>query len=220
MIYDLLSSTWIHDADFPVPEGYLHDLSEDRDNNLIYVTGGQMSVMLDDLWIYDPWDDSATHGPDFDTARAAHASWYVPWLGTEGYLCIAGGASDGATHLRSTQCYDVASGSWHAENADLGLLPETWMSMGDAVKMHNGCPQLWMVGGVVAGEVTTHTLYFDLCDDQWHWGEDLQYPTFFPNEAVAVPALGEIYAFPYDAFTQHHLQPCPATRVYLPLVVR
>jgi hypothetical protein len=77
-----------------------------------------MSVMLGELWIYDPWDDSVIHGPDFDTARAAHASWYVPGLGTEGYLCIAGGATDGVTHLRSTQCYNVASGSWHAENAD------------------------------------------------------------------------------------------------------
>jgi hypothetical protein len=225
MIYDITTDTWIHDTGFPVPERYAHDMAEDRDNNLIYVTGGLVLNTLDELWIYDPWNDSATQGPDFSEPRFHHASWYVPWLGTEGYLCIAGGTGEmsGVEQgypLDSTQCYDIAQGNWRTENADLGPLPEPWTRMGDAVKMHNGCPQLWIVGGIMAGEPTTRTLYFDLCDDQWHWGEDLQLPSLLSSEAVAVPALGDIYAFPYDAFTQHHLQPCPARRVYLPLVLR
>jgi hypothetical protein len=89
--------------------------------------------------------------------------------------------------------------------------------MGDAVKIHHGCPQLWIVGGIIDHEPTIHTHYYDLCDRQWHWGEDLQYSSLYRNEAATVQ--GEIYAFPIGPFTQHHLQSCEYT-ITLPLVVR
>lgn len=213
MVYDILTDEWILDPGFPVSTRNGHDMAEDRDHNRIYITGGYKSGMLDELWVYDPWDGSATQGPAFTEPRFHHASWYVPWLGMEGYLCIAGGTGEmgGVAQgysLDSTQCYDIAQGAWRAENADLGPLPEPWTSMGDAVKVHNGCPQLWIVGGIIGSEPTTRTHYYDLCDSQWHWGEDLQYPSIYRNEAEAMPALGEIYAFPLGPFTQHHLQPC------------
>ncbi|MBN1483948.1 MAG: PKD domain-containing protein [Chloroflexia bacterium] len=220
MIYDFAAGAWINDTAFPVPGRWAPDMAYDPEQNLIYISGGATapgSGDLDELWIYDPLENTAVMGPAMSTERDFHASWYVPWLGEQGYVCVAGGTKVLSGVLDSTQCYDIAAGSWNAENADLGPLPVPWWGMGDAAKSHDGCPQLWLTGGVLdPGGITTKTLYFDLCDMDWHWGEELPYAVY-RTESASSPAYGEVYqlggsiaGFGYQPFNQHHLQPCPA----------
>ncbi|MBD3251729.1 hypothetical protein GF380_04735, partial [Candidatus Uhrbacteria bacterium] len=58
-------------------------------------------------------------GQFFDDTQTAqvwfnfHASWYVPWIGTEGGICVAGGLDHNSQLSKHTQCYDLASGTFN-----------------------------------------------------------------------------------------------------------
>jgi uncharacterized repeat protein (TIGR01451 family) len=104
LVYHIATDTW---EEWPVPDGMLPaiwapDIANDYDRNLCYITGGATVPGAGDLttfYIYDPATNTVEQGPDFDTARDFHSSWYY-----EDMLCIGGGTSVIAGDLDSTQC--------------------------------------------------------------------------------------------------------------------
>jgi uncharacterized repeat protein (TIGR01451 family) len=105
LVYHIATDTW---EEWPVPAGFpangiwAHDVANDYDRNLCYITGGASVPGGGDLtsfYIYDPVSNTVEQGPDFDSPRAFHSSWYY-----EDMLCIGGGVDAPGTFLDSTQC--------------------------------------------------------------------------------------------------------------------
>ena len=112
------------------------------------MTGGGR---VTNLWEYRPGEnitillgDLAYHAASFHF----HASWYVPWVGAGGAICVAGGIDLNGEVIRDTQCYDLATHAFNPLNADLGQLPEPWWGVADGWKIHNGPHQIWIAAGV------------------------------------------------------------------------
>jgi hypothetical protein len=162
-IYNLSDDRWDRaplPAGFP-PQGiWAHDIACNDATNTCYITGGASSPGGGDLattYAYDVAANSVTPLPPFTSPRAHHASLLLG-----GLLCIAGGIDASNTALSSTQCYDVAAGSWHPENADLGPLPGTLWGMADAVMEIDGALRPVMAGGILeGGPPGTHFVWHD-----------------------------------------------------------
>jgi PKD repeat protein len=227
MVYNIADDTWTaRSVPSPLPSnGIWHpDIASDPAHNVCYISGGATFPGLGDLntlYAYYPATHSVQQLPGFTTARAYHASWFIPQWGEQGYVCIAGGGNL-TDRLDSTQCYDVASATWRPENADLGALLHAWDTMADALKVVNGTPQLWIMGGVVGAFQTSETAYYAVGPDVWMTGPHLPYAVYRPE---ADTLEDEVYVVGGDAFdfdpvshTQHHLQeplpPCVETPIF------
>jgi hypothetical protein len=123
--------------------------------NICYLTGGNREKpgggTTRDLWWYDPAGNDIAHVGHFADSGIVfsfHASWYVPWIGDDGGICVAGGADHNHYIHTATQCYDIGDNSFNAVNADLGPLPEPWWGMADGWLMNYGEYQIWMANGV------------------------------------------------------------------------
>jgi hypothetical protein len=121
--------------------------------NVCYLTGGSTREgggRTRDLWVYDPASKSGSYLGNFplSTPFNFHASWYVPWVGASGAICVGGGVDFNSNAISDTQCYDLAASSFNTPNADLGPLPEPWWGMADGWKYHKGRYQIWIANGV------------------------------------------------------------------------
>ena len=121
--------------------------------NVCYLSGGADTPgggTTRDLWLYDP----ATNNGEYVGAFPAeiwfgfHASWYVPWVGNDGAICVAGGADHNHRINSSSQCYDIAADAFNTVNDDLGTLPEPWWGMADGWQTGTSGHELWLANGV------------------------------------------------------------------------
>jgi hypothetical protein len=125
------------------------------DTNMCYLSGGNREKpgggTTRDLWRYDPETNEIEHMGHFADSGVVfgfHASWYVPWVGDDGAICVAGGADHNHYIHASTACYDIAADNFNDRNDDLGPLPEPWWGMADGWFMNYGEYQIWMANGV------------------------------------------------------------------------
>lgn len=123
------------------------------DTNMCYLSGGNHEKpgggTTRNLWRYDPETNDIEHVGDFADTNVVfgfHASWYVPWIGTDGSICVAGGADHNHYIHDKTQCYDLAADA--PAGQDLGTLPEPWWGMADGWQTHHGEYQIWIANGV------------------------------------------------------------------------
>jgi subtilisin family serine protease len=178
--YYMSSNEWRHLAPLGTPPPYngiwTPTWTYDSESGLCYLTGGvttQTAGTLNTVYVYDPATNTWVSPtlPSFTTARYSHAAWIVG-SGGDKWLCVAGGT--GTSDLDSTQCCDLSTGDWNGENADLGALPATVTSMGYTQKHRYGTDeQLWLVGGVEGGVISSHAIYYDVDGQTWRDGGHL-----------------------------------------------
>jgi hypothetical protein len=146
----------------PVPAGYpaegrwgydVVSMLNHTGENVCYLSGGSTETgggRTKDLWRYEPAANVTNYLGAFPALLwfGFHASWYVPWVGGAGGICVAGGVDHNYQINDSTQCYDLQTNTFNALNADLGTLPEPWWGMADGWAIHNGQYQLWLANGV------------------------------------------------------------------------
>jgi hypothetical protein len=124
------------------------------DQNMCYLSGGNNTGpgggTTRNLWRYDPATNGGQWVGNFvgNVWFNFHASWYVPWVGDDGAICVAGGVDHNNQINDTTQCYDLKTGSFNGLNADLGSLPEPWWGMADGWQIYQGQYQIWMANGV------------------------------------------------------------------------
>ena len=123
------------------------------DDNVCYLSGGAGEPgggRERNLWRYNPADNSGEYVGDFvaEVWFGFHASWYVPWIGDWGAICVAGGIRFDGAVTDITQCYDIAADHFHDPNVDLGPLPEPWWGMADGWQITEHGYELWLANGV------------------------------------------------------------------------
>jgi len=107
-VYNITHNAW---SAAPLPVGYPEEGRWGQDivsllnfpgdilginKNVCYLTGGSTrdgGGRTRDLWEYDPGLNQAVFIGHFpaDVWFNFHASWYVPWVGNQGAICVAGG---------------------------------------------------------------------------------------------------------------------------------
>lgn len=158
-IFNITERDWYTEE---IPTGYPEDgrwgqdivsMLNHTDDNTCYLTCGSTETgggRTRDLWTYFP--ETNTIGPykhfTGNFYPGFHASWYVPWIGDEGAICIAGGADYNHQINAHTQCYDIAADDFNPQDADLGALPEPWWGMADGWQIVDGEYQIWLANGV------------------------------------------------------------------------
>ncbi|MBN1583532.1 MAG: hypothetical protein JXA89_22680 [Anaerolineae bacterium] len=238
-VYDITTDIW---SEQPIPTGYPaegrwgHDVVSllnvpGINQNTCYLSGGSTEVgggRTRDLWRYDPETNVTVYLGLFPASIwfGFHASWHVPWIGQEGAICVGGGIDHNSKSdvAASTQCYDLATGQFRAENADLGPLPEPWWGMADGWRTYNGRYQIWLANGVAQnGALIQASAYADETTGGFVYG---------PRPTVALYRLegtgwngqffveqGAAGGFQYT-YHNHLLVQCPiCARSYLPTVL-
>jgi len=166
-IYNITDDSWSTATvpDFFPPEGrWAHDIvslqsipsqhMKATEPNACYLSGGAEQPgggTTRDLWVYYPDGRPGRHLDKFydpNTVFDFHASWYVPWIGDQGAICVAGGTDFNSQIIANSQCYDIATESLNAVNANLGSLPEPWWGMADGWQIQQGEYQIWLANGV------------------------------------------------------------------------
>jgi hypothetical protein len=136
------------------------------DENACYLSGGSWTEgggRTINLWKYDPGTNIAQFIGNYPGGVwfGFHASWYVPWIGTDGGICVAGGVDHNHQINNTTQCYDIGAPSFHGLNADLGTLPEPWWGMADGWQITEHGYELWIANGVAQdGTLLPASAYF------------------------------------------------------------
>lgn len=200
------------------------------EKNVCYLSGGSTQEgggRTKDLWTYYP--ETNTIGPyrafPADVWFGFHASWYVPWVGEKGAICVGGGVDHNHQINDTTQCYDLATQSFNALNADLGPLPERWWGMADGWQVQDGRYQIWIANGVAQdGTLLPASAYADETTGGFGYG---------PGLPVGLYRLegdgydGQFYTVGGSQggfwYSKHNLLlvQCPECNdIYLPLVVR
>jgi len=124
------------------------------EKNMCYLSGGNNQNpgggTTKNLWRYEPETNSGEYVGDFSASVwfGFHASWYVPWIGDDGGICVAGGIDHNSQVNDVTQCYDIGAGRFNDRNADLGPLPEPWWGMADGWQLTEHGYELWIANGV------------------------------------------------------------------------
>jgi hypothetical protein len=87
------------------------------DRNMCYLSGGNSKGSgggtTRNLWRYDPETNGGEYVGDYpgNVWFDFHASWYVPWVGDDGAICVAGGVDHNQQVNNVSQCYDLGGGS-------------------------------------------------------------------------------------------------------------
>jgi hypothetical protein len=185
----------------------------DPDDQVCYLTGGATEPGAGDLstvYVYDPAENVWLQPlPSFATSRNFHAAFVLDQGGKQ--LCVAGGLNElGA--LSSTQCFDFATSSWGAEDADMGPLPAGWWGMGYSDKWHSDTEhQLWLTAGAYGDEVSDLTYYYDVASGAWLPGGPLPSGAVYRGSATTLN--DEIYhiggssgEFNFVGWSDRHVQ--------------
>ncbi|MFZ5918178.1 MAG: hypothetical protein ACOYZ7_14645 [Chloroflexota bacterium] len=238
-IFDITDRSWYAEA---IPAGYPeigrwgHDivsLLNHTGENVCYLSGGATRPgggETRDLREYHPDNNTSRFIGSFfsDTVQVwfnFHASWYVPWVGDEGAICVAGGADHTHQINAHSQCFDLASETFNAADADLGPLPEPWWGMADGWQIVGGEYQIWLANGVAQdGTLLPVSAYASATSGGFAYGPAPPVSLYrlegagFQNQFVTVGgAQGGFW------YSQHHmlLVACPTCHQnYLPTVLR
>lgn len=220
--YHIVSNTW-DTATLPSPlpaDGiWAPDIVVDYRANMCYITGGATTAAggnLTTLYRYDPAANTAVSLGDFThipTGFNFHAGWYVPWIGTEGGVCVGGGVDSSDTAYSATQCYDIAAATFNTTNADLGPLPELWWGMADMEKVSANGRQLWLANGInTGGALLQRSAYFSREIGKFVYGPDPLYSVYRVEGAAVQDKVyvvdGSAGSFDPRALTEQLLQ-CP-----------
>jgi hypothetical protein len=156
------------------------------DRNACYLSGGSTQVgggRTRDLYVYYPDTNSGQYigppgGPSFPAEIwfGFHASWYVPWVGELGSICVGGGIDHNSqvSSARSTQCYDIAADHFNDADDDLGPLPEPWWGMADGWQIYQGQYQIWIANGVAQdGTLLPASAYASATSGGFQYGPDV-----------------------------------------------
>jgi hypothetical protein len=191
-IFDITSQSWYT---APVPVGYYDEGRWGYDvvsllnvpgvnQNACYLSGGstqQGGGRTKNLHVYYPATKTAIYLGNFPAAHVFgfHASWYVPWVGTQGAICVAGGTDHNQQMPTASQCYDLGSSSFRPANADLGPLPQAWWGMADGWQVYRGRYQIWMANGVSQnGMLLPASLYADATTGGFVYGPAMPVPLY------------------------------------------
>jgi len=205
------------------------------DANMCYLSGGSTQTgggRTRDLWRYDPEDSSGGYVGHFpaDIWFGFHASWYVPWIGNYGSICIAGGADHNHQITNGSQCYDLEylpndPNGFRPLNVDLGPLPEPWWGMADGWQIYHGRYQIWLANGVAQdGTLLPISAYADSTTGGFVQGPDLPVPLYRVEgdgfEQGFYLLGGSQGGFWYSSHNQLLVR-CPwCSETYLPATVR
>lgn len=200
----------IHDANwdsvplpgnFPAQQLIEHDmvsLLTHTGDNVCYLTGGQSrdSSGVDNhrwLWEYRPDSNTMQFLGDFTHVDSfwEHASFFVPWIGKRGAICVVGGVGydDGEYHsdgFRDTQCYDIHAGVFRLPNTDIPPLPTPIKQAADLQLGH----ALWIAGGKHNGNSSART--YALTPNDTYWKHDSKL-FLSVSECEGVAANGDLY---------------------------
>ena len=132
----------------------------DLENNVGYVVS---NGWYPQFFKYYPSDNKVEELAAPPLARSRAAAWL--W---DGKICLAGGQNtDQETYkdvpLNSTICYDLETGVWNSENADLPALPYTWWGM--AYELIDGRPAL--ISGMMGTHGTGAGVWYDPETNEW-----------------------------------------------------
>jgi len=198
--------------------------------NVCYLSGGsgqEGGGRMRNLWRYDPATNGGEYSGDFsaDVWFGFHASWYVPWVGDDGAICVAGGVDHNHQINNSTQCYDIKDDSFNAMNTDLGTLPEPWWGMADGWQITDEGYELWVANGVAQdGTLLPVSAYIREGMSNFDYGPEIPDGLYrlegdaWDNQCYTLN--GSRGGFWYSEFSLH-LAPCPTCpSVYLPLTLR
>lgn len=175
--YNIDTNTWMQELPAGIPPAaggfYAPAWVADSEAGLCYLTGGATGpegTALKSVSVYDAranrWLNPLTA---FTTPRNFHAAFLFERPSDEQrLLCVAGGIDDTHAALKSTQCYNFTYETWGAENSDVRRLPDYWWGMGytQIISEFTG-EQLWLVGGVIAGDISDQTWFYDVPQNQW-----------------------------------------------------
>jgi len=239
-VYNITTDAW---SERPIPIGYPvegrwgHDVVSllnvpGVNQNICYMSGGSTQEgggRTRDLWRYNPETNVTIYLGAFPASIwfGFHASWFVPWVGEEGAICVGGGIDHNSKSdvAVATQCYDLKTGTFRAENADLGPLPEPWWGMADGWQIHDGRYRIWIANGVAQdGTLIQTSAYADETTGGFVYG---------PKPVVALYRLegdgwdGQFFAeqgaaggFNYSQYN-HLVAQCPTCyQSHLPAVLR
>jgi len=198
--------------------------------NVCYLSGGATQTgggRTRDLWKYHPGTNAAEYINQFpaDVWFGFHASWYVPWVGDGGAICVAGGVDHNHQINDSTQCYDIDAGTFNILNADLGTLPEPWWGMADGWQVTGNGYELWIANGVAQdGTLLPASAYIREGMSDFEYGPEIPQGLYRLEgdawEDQFYTLNGSQGGFWYGNHSLH-LAPCPACHsVYLPMVLR
>lgn len=187
--YDIDADAW---STLPLPSGMdapiwapdIVSMAEHTGQNVCYISGGAESPgggTMNSLLAYNPASRAVQDLGDFSYSALgvdSHASWYVPWVGEAGSICIAGGVDAENQVYAESQCYDLASHSFRGVNADLGPLPEPWWAAADASLVLNGEDQIWLYNGADATFNILQKSAFARPGSGFSYGEDPEYAVY------------------------------------------
>jgi hypothetical protein len=199
--------------------------------NVCYLSGGATQSgggRTRDLWVYYPANPGAgSYLGNFPDSHPFnfHASWYVPWVGAQGSICVAGGIDFNSQINDATQCYDLATSSFRTPNADLGTLPEPWWGMADGWQVYQGQYQIWMANGVAQdGSLLPISVYASATSGGFQPGPDVPIALYRGEGDGWVNSFymidGSEGGFSYSPYN-HLLVQCPwCSETFMPLSLR
>ncbi|MFQ5420463.1 MAG: hypothetical protein ACE5EY_08885 [Anaerolineae bacterium] len=235
-IFNITHKSWYTEttpAGYPAEGRWGHDIVsmlQHTGENVCYLSGGSTEEgggRTKDLWRYQPETNTANYLGAFPASIwfGFHASWYVPWIGNAGGICVAGGVDHNHQINDSTQCYDIQGNTFNTLNSDLGALPEPWWGMADGWAVHDGAYQIWLANGVAQdGTLLPVSAYLQEGMANFAGGPEIPVGMYrlegsaWNNQFYTLN--GSRGGFGYSEFTLN-LGPCPiCNELFLPVTVR
>lgn len=206
------------------------DVNPGLEKNMCYLSGGNHEKpgggTTRNLWEYNPATNGGRYLGNFADPNVVfgfHASWYVPWIGAKGAICVAGGADHNHYIHNKTQCFDLDTEAPASE--DLGMLPEKWWGMADGWQMTEHGYELWIANGVAQdGTLLPASAYFHAGMTDFAYGPEIPHGMYRLEgdswEGQFYTLNGSRGGFWYSEFSLH-LGQCPICyQVFSPLVLR
>jgi hypothetical protein len=238
-VYNITQDAWYTEpvpGFYPVEGRWGQDIvsllnTPGANQNVCYLSGGSDRTgggRTRDLWVYYPMTNSGSYleaFPPLDNPFNFHASWYVPWVGNQGAICVAGGVDHNHQINNSTRCYDLETKVFNTPNADLGPLPEPWWGMADGWQVYDGRYQIWIANGVAQdGTLLPASAYADATTGGFLSGPELPVSLYRLEgdgwDGQFYTLQGAAGGFSYSAHNQL-LVHCPTCySVHLPLLLR
>ncbi|MGQ9459424.1 MAG: hypothetical protein ACUVS5_14230, partial [Anaerolineae bacterium] len=189
--YNIAANSW---DTVPVPSGFptnglwatdIESIWRWTGQNVCYISGGATTPgggNTSALYEYHPDTNTVINRGNFTLHPAGfdfHASWFVPWIGTAGAICVGGGVDASSVVFADTQCYDIAATTFNPPNADLGPMLEGVWGTADGVLYENGDYLLYVADGADAVfQLWPRSMYYSRNSGQWYYGPNPLYSVY------------------------------------------
>jgi len=192
-VYDITANSWLQwpmPPMFPPMGQWAHDIVSMYNitgQNVCYISGGATvgnpgGGNLSTLWKYSPATNQMVNLGNYNHIPGGfnhHASWYVPWVGQQGAICVGGGVDLNLVLWPSTQCYDRAAKVFLPPNVPLGPLPIPLGGMADGWKVDQGQYQIWIANGLdPALNFIGQSFFQDVTTGVWLFGPPMASATY------------------------------------------